>query len=327
MNRLPRLALVLALTALAAACAPRLQPAGPPIAEPRMTRTAFIAADGALLPLRRWMPDGKARAVFLALHGFNDYSAAFDAPASYWAAEGIATYALDQRGFGDAPHRGIWAGAPTMKDDVAAMARLLRSAHPGVPLYLVGDSMGGAVAMVTLAEAAATAAPIADGAVLVAPAVWGRRHMGAVTRGVLWLASHILPWGTVTGHGLAIEPSDNIPMLRRLGRDPKVIKETRIDAIKGLVDLMDEAFAAAPRLRGPVLLLYGGRDQIIPKKPSLETIAAMRANKSARTAIYDKAYHMLLRDLSAETAWKDIAAWSENPKAPLPSGAETKAGP
>ncbi len=316
-----RLAVALMLAALAAACAPRLQPAGPPVAAPSIAGDAYIAADGAALPLRRWLPAGEARAVILALHGFNDYSNAFDAPAKFWARHGIATYAFDQRGFGGAPHRGLWPGAETMTDDTVAVARLLRRTHPGTPLYLVGDSMGGAVAMVTLAGHRR----IADGAVLVAPAVWGRRHMNPFQRGLLWLVARILPWLTLTGEGLNIKPSDNLPMLRALSKDPKVIKRTRVDAIAGLVDLMDAAFAAAPALDGPLLLLYGRRDEIIPAKPSFEVLALLRAKTAARAAIYDRGYHMLLRDLAGETAWKDIVAWINDAEAPLPSGAESTA--
>ena len=313
--------LLLTLAALAAACAPRLQPAGPPVAAPRIAEDAFIAADGAALPLRRWLPAGKARAVILALHGFNDYSNAFDAPAKFWARHGIATYAFDQRGFGGAPHRGLWPGSETMTDDAVAVARLLRRTHPGTRLYLVGDSMGGAVAMVTLAGHGR----LADGAVLVAPAVWGRRHMNPIQRGLLWLLARTMPWLTLTGQGLKIKPSDNQPMLRALSKDPKVIKRTRVDAIEGLVDLMDEAFAAATALDGPLLLLYGRRDEIIPATPSFEVLARLRAKTATRAAIYDRGYHMLLRDLAAETAWKDIAAWINDAQAPLPSGAEATA--
>ena len=50
------------------------------------------------------------RAVILALHGFNDYSNAFEGPGEVWAGHGIATYAYDQRGFGAAPERGLWPG-------------------------------------------------------------------------------------------------------------------------------------------------------------------------------------------------------------------------
>src|SRR5207245_7703059 len=91
------------------------QAAREPKPVPHFTETGFVAADGAVLPLRKWLPPrdrggGEARAVILALHGFNDYSNAFDGPGEIWSKEGIATYAYDQRRFGGAPERRLLPG-------------------------------------------------------------------------------------------------------------------------------------------------------------------------------------------------------------------------
>ena len=302
-----------------AGCTPRLEPAGPAITAPRLADDHFVAADGAKLPVRRWLPQGPERAVIIGLHGFNDYSNAFESPAAFWAARGIATYAYDQRGFGDAPNPGIWAGAATMTDDLRAVVAAVRARHPGRPVYLVGVSMGGAVALVATSSASP---PPVDGAVLVAPAVWGRRNLTVLSRSLLWALSNSMPWLTLTGQGLQIQPSDNTEMLRALGRDKKVIKETRVDAIKGLVDLMDEAFAATAAIRLPVLFLYGERDEVVPRKATFDALRQIPDNGAVRTALYANGYHMLLRDLKAETVLGDITTWVGDTKAPLPSGAE-----
>ena len=155
----------------------------PFLSPPQLKDDRIVAADGAVLPLRRWMPDRPPRAVILALHGFNDYSRAFERPGEYWTKMRIATYAYDQRGFGEAPRRGIWAGHETMAADAAAALDLVRARHPGVPAYVLGESMGGAIAMI--------AAPTlqADGLVLVAPALRGRRQLGPLASAALWLTA------------------------------------------------------------------------------------------------------------------------------------------
>ena len=116
-------------------------------------------------------------------------------------------------------------------------------------------------------------------------------------------------------------------MLRALGRDPLVIKATRVDAINGLVDLMDLALAAAPRLDSPSLILYGGQDEIIQPGPTRTMLARLPAAPAParRIAVYPGGYHMLLRDLDAAVVWGDIAAWIADPDRPLPSGAEAPA--
>lgn len=317
----PRAVLLLACLLLAA-CAPTVKPPGPDIEAPALLAESVRMSDGARLPLRRWLPDGPPTAVVVALHGFNDYSFAFDGPGRFLADRGIAVYAYDQRGFGGAPGRGYWAGAVALADDLDEMARLVAARHPGVPLFLMGESMGGAVVMTAMTG---PGAPRPAGVILSAPAVWSRDDMGFFQRTALWVATYTLPWLTLTGKGLDILPSDNIEMLRRLSADPMVIKETRVDAIHGLCDLMDTASLAAARLPGPTLYLYGEKDEVVPADPSLRAMAELPARPGTARALYGAGYHMLLRDLEAETVLADIAHWIAAPKAALPSGADRHA--
>src|SRR5690606_10037173 len=86
---------------LLSGCTPAYQPMGLPATQPALADRALIAAAGFELPLRRWLPEaGGPQAVVLALHGYNDYSNAFDGAGRSLAARGIAVYAYDQRGFG-----------------------------------------------------------------------------------------------------------------------------------------------------------------------------------------------------------------------------------
>src|SRR5690606_26957676 len=112
------------------------------------------------------------------------------------------------------------------------------------------------------------------------------------------------------------------PLLRRMARDPLVLKETRVDAVWGVVDLMDRALAVAPLLDDRLLLLYGLRDQIVPLGPTRAALEALPPSGRWRVAVYPDGYHMLLRDIGAEVVIDDIAAWVRAPDAPLPSGAD-----
>jgi len=319
-----RAALAVGLLVLLSACAAGRMPPGPGPTEPRLTETHFITADGMELALRVWLPEGQPKAVLLALHGFNDYSRAFKAPGEWWAERGIATYAYDQRGFGEAPHRGLWAGSETMVGDLRTAARLLRARYPGTPFYLLGDSMGGAVVLVALTAADP---PEVDGAILVAPAVWARSQMPFYMRAALWVAARVVPWAEVTGEGVEVQASDNIERLREMGRDPLFIKSTRIGTLDGLTDLMGEALDGGERLHAPALLLYGEKDEIIPRQPTLALWRRLPNGPDAqqRPALYADGWHMLLQDLGAERVLTDIAAWIDHPRRPLPSGADSGA--
>src|SRR4051794_3584618 len=167
------LALLLALCA--AACTPVVIPAGPVVTTPTVAGDALIMPDGARLPLRRWLPEGLPRAILLALHGFNDAARNFmEEVAPEFTRAGVAVYAYDQRGFGAAPHPGIWPGGATLAADATEAARLIRARHPGLPLVMLGESMGGAVLVLAATE---PHPPPADGYILTAPAFWGREDM------------------------------------------------------------------------------------------------------------------------------------------------------
>ena len=167
---------------------------------------------------------------------------------------------------------------------------------------------GAAVAMTAFAG---PNAPAADGVILVAPTVWGRSTMPFYQRWTLWLAAHTVPWLTLTRRGPNIKPSDNIKMLRALGCDPKVIKETRVDTIWGLVNLMDAALRAAPEFRSKSLILYGEKDEVIRKGPTDQMLSHLPAAARGRQLLrrYKGGYHMLLRDLECKPVWDDILAW------------------
>lgn len=279
---------------------------------PAITADSLVTRDGVHLPLKEW--DASApKAVIVALHGMSDYSEAFDMPAPFWAEHGITTIAYDQRGFGRAPDTGLWAGGDVMRRDLDDAVDAVRAKFPNLPVYALGESMGGAVVLSALADGQP---PRVNGVILVAPAVWSRDDMPLSYRITLWLAAHTLPWLHVSGNGLHIVPSDNIPMLRKLSRDPLFQHDARVDQVYGLVNMMDAARTAPEKLGDPppILLLYGAKDQIIPAEPTHAVIAALGHHVEDRK--YPDGYHMLLRDLDRQTVWEDVDAWVLTGKLP-----------
>jgi acylglycerol lipase len=296
---------------LLAACAATQAPVGTAREAPRLEESVLIARDGSALPLRHWDAQGPPRAVIVALHGMSDYSNAFDGAGKQWAASGITTLAFDQRGFGSGPNTGLWAGSDAMRADLGDAVAAAKSRYPGVPVFALGESMGGAVLLSALAE---RDPPLLDGVILVAPAVWSRSDMPISYRVALFLAAHLTPGlilsNSAASHVVTIVPSDNIEMLRALGRDPLFQKKTRVAALFGLVNLMDEARTAPDAIGAaapPILLLTGNKDQIIPRDATNGVIAALGPRASVRH--YANGYHMLLRDLEGQAVNNDVAEW------------------
>jgi len=299
---------VAVLVWLGGCATPHVQPAGRSPTSPVLNAGYALMNDGYRLPVARWGPRDACNAVILALHGLNDYRNAFVTTAEYLNRQGVTVYAYDQRGFGGTEGFGYWHGSERLTSDLRAMASLLRARHPDCPLYVLGESMGGAVALSALRS---TETLDIDGLILVAPAVWSRETMPLYQRMALWLAAHTMPAKRLTGKGLDIKPSDNIEMLRGLGRDPLVIKATRVDVLYGVSNLMDTAAAGLPRTDDRVLLLYGMRDDIIPKQPTCRLLRQLpdRPDHNWQVIVYENGYHMLTRDLQAERVLQDMADW------------------
>ena len=321
-----RLCVALSLLLTLVACAtPAIQPPMTPppgFAGPALETRTLLMDDGARLPLARWTPEaGEPWAVIVALHGMNDSRAAFRLAGPWWAERGIETWAIDQRGFGEAPGRGIWAGEARMSEDLRTAVDLARARHPRAVIAVAGESMGGAVA---IAAFASDRPPAADRLVLLAPAVWGWTAQGPINSASLWIAARAMGDRAVDVPEWAVRDrfaSDNRVELFRNGRDPNSILSTRFDALHGLVDLMESASMRLGAVRSPTLLLYGANDAVIQKVPMRQALERAGERPGLRTAFYPDGWHILNRDLQAGTVYRDVEAWLRDAAAPLPSGA------
>ena len=271
-------------------------------------------ADRTQLPLRIWSAS-EPEIVVLGIHGFNDYSKAFDALAKELVAQRQAVvYAYDQRGFGANPSPGIWPGGDQLLADIREVAKQLRRDHPHLPLIVIGESMGGALVLRASNEAPGLEA---DRIVLKAPAIWGAETMPWYQRASLSWFNAVAPNLTFTGRGLqtlGIKPTDDPEVSRDLSRDPLFIKETRVSSLYGVTQLMGQALHHPLSFPMPTLVLYGLNDKIIPPKPTCYWLrrldrASVKLPEHLNFIIYPEGWHMLTRQLQAKQVIRDIADW------------------
>lgn len=321
------------LLLLMIACRSNALPVGEANHPGAFTEQAFITADGSELLLHRWSEVDPPRAVILALHGFNDHGAAFAAISDRLNEGGFLLYAYDQRGFGRSDHAGRWPGKGVLAADARLALKLLRERHSELPIFLLGESMGAAVAMLVMAEADA---PALDGLLLLAPAVVGEAVMPGHQRLALWLAERLvpgLPLSVELGQALGYRPTDQPEVMASLRADPLVLDYPTVAAVAGLAELMEAALLAAPRVRGDALLLYGLQDDLVPVRAVCELLDGLRANSTAgdwQLRIYPEGYHLLTRYSGADTTREDLLQWlsgsREDPTFVDPSGGRALLG-
>ena len=295
-----------ALNWLIGACALAGCAAGGPLPAPvdQMPPNASLtASNGNPVAVTRWGPENP-KAIILALHGYGDHgSSTFTAAAEDWAAQGIATIAPDQRGFGRNPSRGIWPGADGIIADVASFAAQVRDTETCAPIVLLGHSMGGGIAL------AAANGSQADAVVLAAPAIWGGDQLNPLHRALAWTVALVTPDERFSGKGVVrIQASDNIEALRALGRDPLYLSPPSAREILGLVRITDRANDAAATVKKPALMLLGSKDQIVPNNAVRTVFDQLSGN--TKVIEYPEGWHLLFRDLQAKNVWRDVAEWA-----------------
>lgn len=290
----------------------------PPMPQLEPDANRMISFDGAELGLTVWETEASPEIVVVGVHGMNDYANAFHMAAPYWAARGVMTYAYDQRGFGRSYGRGEWPDEEVMREDLRTAVQLVKAEHPNAMLAVIGISMGGAMTMTAFGSDRPPEG--VDRVVLSGPGLRGWGSIPVVQRLALWTSVRVRPgWIVRPPRFVKIEPSDNVDMLRRLWSDPLGIRTNKIEQVHGVVTLMENAHKAAPALPAdtPMLLTYGARDIVIPKRGVRRTVR--RLPEHVRTAYYPDGYHMLLRDLQAEVVFEDVLSFLRDPDAPLPS--------
>ena len=288
-----------------AAASAMAAPAGPAVEAASMSEDAFTMPDGARLPYRVWLPQGRPVAVVLALHGFNDSRDAWEYPApGVRRRRGRA--AIRRTSAASARRRAAGCGpAPTHGGRCRGNGAAGAGAAPGVKLVLMGESMGAAVLMVL---ATGRWHPRMCRMCSWRRPGWGRARMNSCCPARCGWRCAGAGSGADARAG-AEWPSDNREALIRLSTDPLTIRRTRVDALGGLVDLMDAALAAAPECSASSV---PGRRQerLVPPAATAETWRALPAGggRAAHRLLSD-GYHLLMRDHDRALPVGDIVAW------------------
>jgi len=263
----------------------------------------LTVGDGIVLPVMRWPAKSGPRAVVLALHAYGDYRRSFRLVGPWFPTRGMELIAYDQRGFGETGSRGTWPGADALIHDFGDAVAAVAATFPDAPIYVLGESMGAAVALAGLASGEVLGV---DKLMVAAPGVRGDMPLGQLHDSVLRLAALALPWLAVElrrGGRPWLDPSE----AARLADDPLILRELSVGTYEGLVDLATMASSAARGALPPTLLLYGELDGTIPRRAVDDLARALDERDEIR--YYPDRHHLLLHEADVEPLLKDCLKW------------------
>jgi alpha-beta hydrolase superfamily lysophospholipase len=272
--------------------------------ELRRSELHWRSADGVLLFRRGWIPASPEH-VLVVVHGYAEHGARYEGLASWFAARGFAVHAHDHRGHGrSGGTRMHLQRFAELLDDLEAFLALVRSEHPGLPITLIGHSMGALVSVAFLAERKpAVASAVTSGAALaLGPGVSRSRIAGA--RLLRHLAPRLRVGTGIDAEGLSRDPE----VVRGYLEDPQVGRHATASFVAELLGAIPRAAAMAAEIRVPLLALHGEDDSICPPHATHALGAAVRTPGS-ELRVYPKLRHEIFNEPEREQVMQDVVDW------------------
>lgn len=273
-----------------------------------MTAPGGVESGGGVrLEAERWVPAGKARAHVVFVHGLGEHHRARPYVPFYekLAKHGFAVLAFDLRGHGRSEGPRLYArDFATLERDVARVVALAANEAWGRPVFLVGGSLGGLLALaVALAPHEALAGVVAG-----APAL--------DASGASPIMRKLLPALAAVAPRMRVDPGLDV---RGIARDPAALAAWLDDPLceigritPGLaaatLEGIERVMRHAGRLELPMLLLHGLADRIVPPDGTL-ALHALAGARDKSLVTYPDAYHHLFLDDVRDTVVRDVLAW------------------
>lgn len=295
----------------------------------------LAAPDGTALFVHRWLPDAPPRGVVQIVHGLAEHGARYARVAAALNAAGYGVYAADLRGHGQtarsADDLGFFAAADgwaRMVEDVWQLERRIAADHPGLPIVLLGHSMGSFVAQQLAAEHGEAFAGVVLSATNGKPAALASlgRLVARVER--LRLGAHgrsaLIDGMTFGAFNKRFQPTRTA--FDWLSRDPaevdKYVADPRcgfpatvqlwIDLLDALPKITDPARQARIPKRLPIWVIAGTRDPVSDDtKGILQLLAAYRAAGLERVEhrFYEGARHEILNETNRDEVTANLIGW------------------
>lgn len=262
-----------------------------------MFQSSFQGSEGRVF-YRRWDPEEVPVRIVQIVHGYAEHGGRYGHVAESLTGRGAVVYADDHLGHGHSDgERALIDDFEHVVDDLHTVAAVARQEHPGLPLILVGHSMGGLLAARFAQRWPDEVAGIVFCGAVIGDWDWAREV----------LAQPELPH-------IAFDPA-------ALSRDPAIGADYAGDPLvyhgqykRGLLEAevaaLDRFQEHTDRLTMPVLFLHGTDDPFVPYERSLQAVRDM-PTEDATVHIYQGARHEVLNETNRDEVIEQLANWAD----------------
>ena len=264
----------------------------------------FAGAGGVAIYCQSWLPEIEPRAAVVIVHGAGEHSGRYPHVAARLVADGYAVHALDHRGHGHSGgSRALIDRMDNAVADVDSLVLRVIARHPGTPVFMLGHSMGGTVAL-----------------------CYTMRHQdrlaGLILSAPLAALEAASPTMRLTGKLLsAVAPRRGLIAVDSalVSRDPEVVRAYESDPLVhhgklpartvAELALAVESFPdGVGAIQLPTLILYGTADRLCP--PSGSVMVGDRIGSDDVTVrAFDGLYHEILNEPEQGAVLDALCSW------------------
>lgn len=269
-------------------------------------------ADQVELAWQAWTPPAP-HGVIVVIHGLAEHSGRYRETAGFLASHGWAVYTADLRGHGQSAdgRRSGRVHVDQFTDyfhDVDAIIELARKPNGTLPIFLLGHSMGGLIALIYALEKPAGLA----GAIISSPALGTHPDsqppllLKLLVKVLSRLAPRLLFKSELDTSLISRDPE----VVQAYIDDPLVSKRVSARWYAAMMKTMDDAFARAASLRIPMLLMQSGADRLVDPAAT-DRWAAAAPTEFVDLVIWDGFYHEMLNEPGKDQVRDKLINWLE----------------
>ncbi|MET9486744.1 alpha/beta fold hydrolase [Nocardia sp. NPDC006630] len=243
----------------------------------------------------RWAPPNP-RALVVFFHGLGEHIGSYEPFVAALNAAGFAVWAGDHAGHGrSAGVRVLISSVDALVDDAATLVDLARQAHPELPLFLAGHSLGSLISVLLTAERGVPAKALVLAGSSLVPAPEARNALAEL------LAAGIDPWDLRRD---PLELTRHEGYAQQIRDDPLTWQGgLRLETLGALVETAARLPAVLEKLHLPVLFVHGAEDDMAPAAGVLRAAQLLPA---ARAEIFPHDRHNILNELDREDVYRVI---------------------
>lgn len=266
---------------------------------------SFQTFDGETIYHQTWAPDTTPRGLIVLVHGLGEHSGRYAHVAEALVAAGHVVAALDHRGHGKSSGKRVFVKSyDEFMRDLSQFRRLAEAEHAGLPVVMLGHSMGGNLVIGHVLDHQEGLA----GIVLSGPALQIGDDISPVQKKILSILAKVAPG--VRPDGLDASAISRDPAVVEAYRNDPLVYTGKITA--GLFGALLGAVASFPdrydQLRLPILIVHGTDDRLCDIAGS-KALEAGAINADVTAHYYDGLYHEVFNEPEQDRVLADVVAW------------------